>query len=276
MDRVPIAAFPFDVRPGEVERNLAAATDGLERAGAAGARLLVLPEKWTTSHLPHYGADVRAASDEALARLHARAVELAVTVIGSALGGGGEKPFNEQHVLGASGDLRPYRKRILFRPMGEDASCMPSNDLPRAVTTPAGSTVAVICYDLRFPEITRHAFYQGADLLVVPAEWPSVRSSILELLARARAAENQCWLVSCNRAGSVAFDGRDVPFPGSALLVDPLGAVVARSDGGELLLSELDPALTRDVRRTIPCALDLERSGLELPSPPPLGGAPSA
>jgi predicted amidohydrolase len=119
-----------------------------------------------------------------------------------------------------------------------------------------------VCYDLRFPELTRRAFYQRADLLVVPAEWPSARGAILELLTRARAAENQCWVLSCNRAGALVFAGEDVAFPGTALLADPLGRVAARSEGGELLVGEVDHALTRETRRRIPCASDLARAGL--------------
>ena len=262
MNRDRIAALPFDVRPGEVHRNLEVAKDGLQRAASAGARLFVLPEKWTTSYMSTYDADIRAASDEALADLHAHAAELGVTVIGSAIGGSEQKPFNEEHVLGEAGNMRPYQKRFLFSPMDEARSCIRGTGLPQAVATSVGTVAAVICYDLRFPEITRQAFYQGADLLVVPAEWPSSRSSVFEVLSRARAVESQCWLISCNRAGSAEFDGRDVEFPGTALLVDPLGEVVARTDGGALLTGEIDPSVTKEVRRMIPCARDLEQSGL--------------
>ena len=259
---VRVAAWPFDVRPGAVERNLESALRGLEQAAAAQATLLVLPEKWTTSHLPAYDADVRARSAEALAAVHANAAERGITVVGSAIGGADTKPFNEEHVLGAAGDLRPYRKRLLFSPMDEGRSCDPGTGLPETVSTPAGRVAAVICYDIRFPELTRHAFYQRADLLVVPAEWPRARSAILELLARARAVENQCWVVSCNRAGSITIDGAEVEFPGTALLVDPLGREVARTDDGGFLVGDVNHAVSREVRRSIPCARDLERAGL--------------
>lgn len=260
-----VAAWPFDVRPGEVVHNLESAREGLARAAEAGARLLLLPEKWTTSHLGKFGADLRAASDAALAKLHADAAGLGVTVIGSALGGDRELPFNEQHVLGAVGDLRPYRKRMLFSPVHEERGCAAGEGLPVVVETPAGRVACAICYDLRFPEVTRTAFHQEADLLVVPAEWPSARSAILELLTRARAAENQCWALSCNRAGAIELEGRHIEFPGVALLADPSGAVAARVEGGDLLVGEVDLHEARALRRQIPCARDLERAGLARP-----------
>jgi len=261
--RFPVAALPFDVRPGEVGRNLESALAGLEEAASAGARLLLLPEKWTTSFLPGYRRALLAESDHALAALHERARELDVTVIGSAPGrGAGERPWNELHLLGAAGDRRPYRKRILFSPTHEEEQCRAGEELPPVFETPVGRVAAVICYDLRFPELTRAAFYGGADLLVVPAQWPRPRDPILELLTRARAAENQCWALSCNRAGRAPLGSLELEFPGSATLADPTGKETARSDAGGLLLGQVDRDLLHRIRENVPCARDLERSGL--------------
>lgn len=260
---IPVAALPFDIRPGEVERNLAAATAGLEAAADRGARLLALPEKWTTSFLPAFSVEVRQASDRALATLHARAAELGVVVVGSAPGGEGEKPHNELHILGAAGDLRPYRKRVLFSPTGEGRQNARGDGAPATVETPLGRVAGIVCYDLRFPELTRRPFYDGADLMVVVAQWPHPRTSILEVLGRARAAENQCWLLACNRAGAAGVgEGRRLEFPGTAFLSDPLGEVVARVDDGSLLMAAIDPAFTAEVRKRVPCARDARLAGL--------------
>jgi predicted amidohydrolase len=269
-DRVVVSALPFDVRPGDVASNLEVVLDGVERAAAAGARLLLLPEKWTTSFVPETGEELRRASDAALATVHDRASACGLTVVGSALGGRGVRPTNEQHLLGESGDLRPYAKRMLFSPMDEASQCAAGEGLPVVVPTPVGRLAAVICYDVRFPELTRPAFHGQADLLVVPAEWPRPRHQVLELLVRARAVENQCWVLCCNRAGSFQHGGKQVEFPGTALLADPQGREVARTDDGELLVAEIDHELTRRARALIPCAEDLARAGLH---PESSGGA---
>ncbi|TAH38142.1 MAG: hypothetical protein EYC70_05845 [Planctomycetota bacterium] len=259
-----VAALPFDVRPGKVEHNLGRAIEGLEQAAAAGASLLALPEMWTTSFLPRYADGARADSDSALETMHSRAQELEITVIGSAPGGNGVKPVNELHVLGVPGLLRPYRKRVLFSPIGEGRQCKAGDGFPATLETPLGRVAGIICYDLRFPELTRKPFYDGADLLVVPAQWPVARQGVFELLAAARAAENQCWVLSCNRSGFAHLgDRRRVEFPGNATLVDPLGVVAAQVDDGELLVAEVDYGEMAAIRKRVPCARDLKKAGLE-------------
>ncbi|RMH05503.1 MAG: hypothetical protein D6702_00125 [Planctomycetota bacterium] len=265
MPQAPIlaAALPFDVRPGEVERNLEAALAGLEQAAAAGAALLLLPEKWPTSFLPRFDAATCAAAAAALETVHARARRLGVRVVGSGPGGGPPRPFNELHVLGGARIERPYRKRVLFSPTGEGRQCRPGGELPPVFELGSVRAAGVICYDLRFPELTRPPFRRGAELLLVPAQWPTPRAPVFELLVRARAAENQCWVLACNRSGRAPLgDRRLLEFPGTALLADPLGGVAVRRDDGGLLLGEIDPAAAAEARRLVPCARDARRAGL--------------
>lgn len=287
-----ICASPFDVRPGEVGVNLNRALEAVEKAQGAGAGLLALPEKWPTSFMPSYSAAMVEESEQALAVVHKAAEKAGLTVIGSApspalLQGSGEgssvelvekdgrvKPFNQVHYLGAGGDRRPYNKRVLFSPTGEGRQVARGDGLPLTLETPVGMVCALVCYDMRFPELTREAFYQGADLLVVPAQWPVPRINIFELLSLARAAENQSWLLSCNRAGEASMDGlADSPaqrkkpprvhkFPGTAMAVDPLGNVAARTDDGHFLTATMDLAFQREVRKKVPCARDLGQAGL--------------
>ena len=266
MTRIRVAALPFDVRPGEVAVNLAAALKGVDAAAAAGARLLCLPEKWTTSFLPSYDRALRTVSEDALRQVQECALERGIAVVGSAPGGGSaRKPANQAHVLGPGGDRRPYEKRMLFSPTGEGRQVARGSGLPPTLKVAGvGKVCVLICYDLRFPEVTRAAFRDNADLLCVPAQWPAPRAGVWELLARARAAENQQWVLSCNRAGKASLgDGRPaLEFPGSALLVDPYGVVTARTDSGGLLVAEMDLSLAEEARKRGPCARDLKRAGL--------------
>ncbi len=115
-------------------------------------------------------------------------------------------------------------KTHLFRPLGDDQFFAPGSPMTPLALDCHGATIrtgVIICYDLRFPEIVRPWFKQGLDLLVVPARWPSVRDELWKLLLRARAVENQCFVVGVNSrddegGGSYAFapDGRalmDIP-----------------------------------------------------------------
>ena len=258
-----LAALPFDLRPGEVAINLSVVLEAVDRSIAAGVQLLVLPEKWTTSFLSQFSEAIREESEAALLTVHHRAEKGGLVVVGSAPGGQGEKPSNELHFLGAAGNLRPYRKRMLFSPTGEGRQVERGETQPLAVETPFGKVIGVICYDLRFPEICREAMYQEADLLICCAQWPWPRVPVFELMSQARAAENQIWTLSCNRAGEASLGSGDLMrFPGSALVIDPLGEVHDRIDDGRLLIAEIDLEVAAKVRRNVPLARDLKKAGL--------------
>ncbi|MCH2100548.1 MAG: hypothetical protein MK209_01295 [Planctomycetes bacterium] len=260
-----LAALPFDVRPGEVAQNFSVVCDGVKQAAAAGAGLMLLPEKWTTGFLPSYTCAMLAESEAALVEIHDLAEDLAITVVGSAPAGEGlnGKPYNQVHVLGVGGLRRPYAKRVLFSPTGEGRQVARGEERPQQIESAVGLCMALICYDLRFPELTRDAFYQPVDFLLVPAQWPHPRTAVWELLCRGRAAENQQWLLSCNRAGQAGLDGKHLmDFPGTALLVDPYGEIVARCDNGGLLIAEADLALAAECQKRVPCLRDLKMAGL--------------
>jgi predicted amidohydrolase len=262
MTKHKIAAFPFDVRPGEVATNLREALVAVEQAASGGAKLLVLPEKWTTSFMPSFTTAMREDSEAALVELHKVALAADITVVGSAPGGSGDKPSNELHFLGTAGNLRPYRKRMLFSPTGEGRQVDRGDGLPVSIETPVGKVCALVCYDLRFPEVCRPALYEQADLLVCVAQWPNPRVRIFELMSRCRAAENQLWTISCNRDGIAGLDEKLMHFPGMALCVDPLGEISDRVDDGSLLICEVDYAEADKVRKTVPLARDLQKAGL--------------
>ena len=260
---IKVAAFPFDVRPAQVETNLRQALNAVRDCGESGVKLLVLPEKWTTSFMVEYSAEIRADSEDALLQVHQAAAAVDLIVVGSAPGGAGDKPANVAHVIGAAGDFRPYSKRMLFSPAGEGRQIERGMSQPAIVETAIGRIMPIVCYDLRFPEICREALYQQADILVCCAQWPTPRVHAFELLSCARAAENQLFTISCNRSGEASLDGmRPMHFPGSALVADPLGKIHARCDDGILLITEIDLESAEKVRTQVPISRDLRKAGL--------------
>ncbi|MCX8228450.1 MAG: hypothetical protein OTJ44_00675 [Planctomycetota bacterium] len=263
-----VSALPFDVRPGEVQENLRVVLETLESLPDV-VQLLLLPEKWTTSFLPAFSSNLRQQSEEALRVVHQAAEKRGLVVVGSAPGGDEEKPFNEIHFLGIAGSHRPYRKRLLFSPTGEGRQIARGTAHPQVVETPLGSMMAVVCYDLRFPEVTRHAFYQEADFLLVPAQWPTPRAKLFDLLVKARAAENQQWVLACNRAGSAPLGEQLLDFPGTAWLVNPSGQVHAEVGKDGVLRGEVKMSQIEAIRKQIPCARDLKQAKLwpEISSP---------
>jgi predicted amidohydrolase len=115
--------------------------------------------------------------------------------------------------------------------------------------TPLGTVGMTTCYDLRFPELYRVLVDRGAQLVVVPAAWPAARLEHWRLFTRARAVENQVFLLACNAAGTQA----GVRLGGHSVVVDPWGRVVAEAgDDEEVLLAELDLQTLTDIRTEFP------------------------
>lgn len=119
-----------------------------------------------------------------------------------------------------------------------------------------GMTVSpLICYDLRFPEAFRLATKQGAEMLVVIANWPTARVEHWLALLTARAIENQAYVVACNRVGS---DPNVPSYPGRSIVIDPRGKIIA--DAGDTVgvaSAEVDVAGLRDYRTQFPALNDI-------------------
>lgn len=228
-----IALGQMDVRPGQPERNLQRAQEMAGEARRAGADLLLLPELWL------HGYDLERAAEWAsplgeggFAEMAALARDSGLYLCGSLLERHDGGVSNTAALYAPDGSLLgAYRKIHLFRLMNEPRYLAPGD---RAVLcpTPWGPVGLIICYDLRFPELSRALALAGARLILVPAQWPVRRLEAWLILARARAVENELFLAACNRVGA---DG-EVLFPGRSMVVDPWGNVLVEGDDREGVL----------------------------------------
>lgn len=128
-----------------------------------------------------------------------------------------------------------------------------SGDRLALVETAWGQVGLSICYDLRFPELFRAYALSGARIVVVPAEWPHPRLAHWQTLLRARAIENQMFIIACNRVGRTGSN----TFCGHSAIIDPWGET--RIEGGEsedLLVATIDLDQVDAVRRQIPIFAD--------------------
>jgi predicted amidohydrolase len=111
----------------------------------------------------------------------------------------------------------------------------------------------VICYDIRFPEWIRAHTSEGAEALFVVAEWPAARLEHWRALLIARAIENQCYVIACNRSG---HDPNN-EFAGHSMIIDPWGEVIAEAgDNEEILSAEIELDLVKEIRKQIPIFTD--------------------
>ncbi|MCN9242124.1 carbon-nitrogen family hydrolase [Streptomyces sp. RY43-2] len=238
----------------------------------AGADLVVLPELWTTGAFayeqfaveaeplegPTYEAMAKAASDAGV-WLHAGSIpERSAPDSGSAA----STLYNTSLIFSPSGELAAtYRKIHRFGFDEGEAVLMGAGDRPVTVRLPETTVGVATCYDLRFPELFRSLVDAGAETLVIPAGWPERRRSHWTLLARARAVENQAYVLACGTAGTHA----GVPQAGHSIVVDPWGEVLAEAGPEEEVLTvDFDPAKVATTREQFPALKD-RVLGLERP-----------
>lgn len=235
--------------------------------GLRGHDLVVLPELWSAGGFDYRAWPERAqALDGPVLTAMAQAARDAGVVLhaGSVVerspapGPEGRHLWNTSVVLGPDGErVAVYRKVHRFGFGEGEPQLMEAGeevvvtDLP----APADALRAGLstCYDLRFPELYRRQLDSGAELLLVPAAWPAARVEHWRLLLRARAVEDQVFVLGCNTAGTHA--GHEMG--GRSAVVDPTGAVLAEAGTAEEVLSvELDTGAVAAARERFPVLRD--------------------
>jgi predicted amidohydrolase len=244
--KVRVAVAQIEPALGENERNLSVCLTRVDEAAAAGAQLLVLPECAIPGYVFEsadearpYAEEIPGPSTEALAAACAR---LGMHVVCGLLEADGADLCNTAVLVGPDGLIGSYRKTHLPF-LGVDRFTRPGDELA-LFDTSLGRIAIEICYDLRFPEVTRALALAGADIVVLPTNWPLAAQANAELLAPARAYENRVYLLVANRVGRE----RTTEFCGRSQIVDPSGARLAETDmtSEALLLAEVDVENARD------------------------------
>jgi predicted amidohydrolase len=263
-----IACVQMDCRLGDKAHNLGAIRDRLRAAAAAGASLVVFPECALTGYCFDskeeawpFGEPVPGPSTQAIAddcrRLGTHAV------VGMLEHGPNSELFNAAVLIGPAGVVHSYRK-IHLPYLGVDRFTTPG-DRTFAVHDIGGLRVGMtICYDGSFPEAARCLMLLGADLVVLPTNWPPGAASTVKYLVPARALENQVYYAAVNRVG----EERGFRFIGQSRIVDVSGDALAAAgeNGEETIFAEIDPAKARDKHLAkIPGVYELHRTAHRRP-----------
>ncbi len=222
----------FDVSIGNIEKNVSRVEDGLAEIAASSDRIspgiIVLPELWATGFAYEELPELSGKIPTLLENLHTLSAEYQVNIAGSLPEYSENSYYNTLFITTPKGIAGTYRKQRLFNPMQEDSFFTPGTE-PRPVQTDLGPIGALVCYDLRFPELLRKQTTLGAELLVVPAQWPAERVSHWRILVQARAIENQMFVVASNRCGTTG----DTTFGGHSMIVAPDGTVLLEAGENE-------------------------------------------
>lgn len=220
--------------------------------------LVSLPELWPTGYFaferygelaePIGGPTCQALADAArAAQLHLHGGSIVERAEDGRL-------YNTSVLFSPDGELvHTHRKFHVFGYGSREAELLEAGNELAAYETPFGRVAMTTCYDLRFPELFRVLVEDGAEILLVTAAWPAVRLAHWQLLTRARAVENQCYVLACNAAGSQG----GVRLAGNSVVVDPWGTVIAEAGReAEIVCAEIDPPAVRAVRAEFPVLAD--------------------
>lgn len=222
----------FDVKSGNIESNLCRVEEGLAEIGASNDRIspgiIVLPELWATGFAYEKLPELSEKIPGLLENLRVLSAKHNVHIAGSLPEFSANSYFNTLFISGPTGIAGSYRKQRLFNPMQENAFFTPGT-APRPIQTDLGPIGALVCYDLRFPELLREQTGSGADLLVISAQWPAARIDHWRILVQARAIENQMFVVAANRYGTTG----DTTFGGHSMIVAPDGAILLEAGEDE-------------------------------------------
>ena len=238
-------------------QNLAFAVDCIKEAKNKRADLVCFPEflmayspaEQSSGELSRIAENVEGGFTSALrGAAKENKVEVVATIYESS--DSAERVYDTALVIDRAGNLASvYRKLHLYDALGfrESDKLKPGEDLARPVKTAAGNVGLMICYDVRFPELSRVLTVLGAETLVVPSGWVRGDKKVehWRTMLQARAIENGCYVVAPNQVGNI--------YTGHSLVVDPFGSVVVDMDEKEgLEVVELDQDLLQTVREKLP------------------------
>ena len=222
---VKAAAVQFNIALGDIDSNLSRVCSTLRRLAEQGVELAVLPEMWSCGFDYRSLNSLAQRTPELVEQLTLLSGELSMVIAGSLPEPHGEKVFNTAYLHDRGTLAGSYRKLHLFSLMGEDRA-LDRGDSTLVAKTSVGHIGVMICYDLRFPELARRLALEGAEIIVVPGEWPKPREEHWRTLLRARAIENQLFVVAANCCGMVG----KLDFFGQSLIIGPKGEILA--EGG--------------------------------------------
>jgi len=258
------------------DRNLATAERLVRAAAADGAEFVALPEKW---NLLGGGEELVAGAEPldgpSLSAARGWARDLGIHLLAGSIserGGEGEKASNTSVLIDPQGeDLAVYRKIHMFDVEAGGVSYRESEfERPGAepVVAQVGELTAglTVCYDLRFPELFRILALRGARLIAVPSAFTlATGRDHWEVLLRARAIENQLFVLAPNQVGEAPPHYSSF---GRSLIVDPWGVVLATAPDEECFVAaELDFAALERVREQLPSLANRQPGAYAWPQP---------
>jgi predicted amidohydrolase len=274
-DRLRVACVQLNAAQSKAD-NIERAERLVAEAAATGADLVLMPEKWTGIGPPDLIRSVAESLDdgEATSAMRSWAARHGITLIGGSIverREGHEKLSNTSIVIDPVGEIvAVYRKIHMFDVevgghVYRESETEDPGDRPMTTEVDGWKVGLSICYDLRYPELYRLLAVEGCEALTVPAAFTLFTGKDhWEVLLRARAIENQCYVIAANQWGSFA-DGKAAY--GRSSIIDPWGIGLAQAPDEDCVISaELDRGRVEDIRRRLPSLANRQPAAYQWPA----------
>ena len=233
LKRFNVALLQLDVQKGEVETNFKKIKSYLPKLAKKNIRIVSLPELWPSGFIKTRLKQMAEETLQAIEWMKELSAKYEMVIVGSGIERYKGKFYNSAHVIDSGKLLGYYRKVHLFSPIKED-TVFASGKEAKVFDTSVAKVGVIVCYDLRFPEIARQVMKLGAEVLVVPAQWPEDRINHWQILLQARAIENQLFVIGVNRIGEAKIDrGGTIVYNGHSMIIDPWGTILSQAGDRE-------------------------------------------
>lgn len=238
----------FDYNAAHVKELIAAAMEKDPRPD-----VIVLPEDWSagfSDEMFHHMKDfIEPVNGPSVTVLKECAKQYSVWIVAGSIGTEFEDGMrNTTFLINRNGEIvGDYSKMHLYSDMDEDVPFLHGTKA-QVYDTELGRLGFMICYDIRFCELSRTYALKGADMIIVTSDFPNPRVNHWRTLLTARAIENQMFIVACNRVGESPMGS----YFGHSIIIDPWGNILA--EGGEeeeIVTGSVDLSVTKEIRETI-------------------------
>ncbi len=240
----------FEVQPGDISANLKRVKEELRSLNPPAGSLIALPEVWATGfvyeELEQLAQEIPALLEELEKLAEAYSIVLAGSLPCKQIIDGHESLTNRLFFSGSGqGTVPGIDKQHLFSFWKED-QWFSAGKMAHPVHLASESSIGgLVCYDLRFPEAAQSQSRQGADILLMSAQWPLARIQQWRILLQARAIENQCFIIAANACGH--WD--NLQLGGHSMLVAPDGEILAEAgEGPEAMCMEFNREVQKELR----------------------------
>lgn len=248
-----VQLLQLEITPGDVTVNEQKISDFFSTVIDSDTDVVVLPEMWNNGYAL---AELEQKADQHLTRtqpfLQQLATQYDVDIIaGSVSNHDAGGLYNTALTVSRSGTVLYSYNKIHLVPMLDEPNYLTAgNDVPYTFNLSDGTPVSqIICYDLRFPELSRFPAAEGAKVIFYVAQWPIVRLNHWRQLLQARAIENDMYVVAVNSCGS---DGQTT-YAGHSMVIDPNGLIITEAQEDETVCTAtLDMSIVDAQRQAIP------------------------